>query len=279
MHACRTEVTPSPRLKAPIPRVLATFVSTPFGVFLYGGARQIASTPNARAPLCDLWHLKLDDSKRSSAQPVYVWEDCNKVPMCAVEHTVASDAGTSMPSTSAGERVVVGHDAHAAAFVEPSHLVVCYFSTSAPPCTCGMTVLHCVLPYFSGKERIHNCDQSQGSCASTPHLMATRGPWKGFESLVERMYAVQVWSGMLGRMPKRGVLASVPPPPQLTGNLFAIDLAAIDRGWSMVPAARLNSADSGIGPVVPRRWAAMAALGPGAVAPPLPTPTLLAFLQ
>lgn len=74
---------------------------------------------------------------------------------------------------------------------------------------------------------------------------------------------VQVWSGVLGRMPKRGVLTSTPPPPQLTGNLFAIDLAAIDRGWSMVPAARLNSSDSGVGPVVPRRWAAMSALGPG----------------
>jgi hypothetical protein len=74
---------------------------------------------------------------------------------------------------------------------------------------------------------------------------------------------VQVWSGVLGRMPKRGVLSSTPPPPQLTGNLFAIDLAAIDRGWSMVPAARMHAGDSGVGPVLPRRWAAMAALGPG----------------
>lgn len=74
---------------------------------------------------------------------------------------------------------------------------------------------------------------------------------------------VQVWSGVLGRMPKRGVLASAPPPPQLTGNLFSIDLAAIDRGWSMVPAARLNAGDSAVGPVQPRRWAAMSALGPG----------------
>lgn len=123
---CRVEVTPSPRLKSPIPRVLATFVSTPFGVFLYGGARQVAATPNARAPLCDLWQLKLDDSKGSAEQPVYAWEDCNKVPMCAVEHTVGPDDGSSQPpaNTAAGERVVVGHDAHASAFVEPSHLVV-----------------------------------------------------------------------------------------------------------------------------------------------------------
>ena len=74
---------------------------------------------------------------------------------------------------------------------------------------------------------------------------------------------MQVWSGVLGRMPKRGMLASAPPPPQLTGNLFAIDLGSIDRGWSMVPVARLNAADSGVGPVLPRRWAAMSALGPG----------------
>lgn len=123
----RTEVTPSPRLKSPIPRVLATFVSTPFGVYLYGGARQVAATPNARAPLCDLWHLKVDYSKGSDGPPVYLWEDCNKVPMCAVEHTVSSEDGAPLPpssTTAAGERVVVGHDAHAAAFVEPSYLVV-----------------------------------------------------------------------------------------------------------------------------------------------------------
>lgn len=123
----RAEVTPSPRLKSPQPRVLATFVSTPFGVFLYGGARQVAATPNARAPLCDLWQLKLDDAKGSLGQPVYMWEDCNKVPMCAVEHTApAEDGSLPAPATTAaaGERVVVGHDAHASAFVEPSHLVV-----------------------------------------------------------------------------------------------------------------------------------------------------------
>ena len=78
---------------------------------------------------------------------------------------------------------------------------------------------------------------------------------------------MQVWSGVLGRMPKRGMLTSAPPPPQLTGNLFAIDLAAIDRGWSMVPAGRLHAADSRVGPVMPRRWGAMSALGPGAHPP------------
>ena len=120
-------MTPSPHLKAPQPRVLATFVSTPFGVFLYGGARQVASTPNARAPLCDLWQLKREDVKGAAGQPVYVWEDCNKVPMCAVEHTVPAEDGASPPpatTAAAGVRVVVGHDAHASAFVEPSHLVV-----------------------------------------------------------------------------------------------------------------------------------------------------------
>ena len=128
-------MTPSPRLKSPQPRVLATFVSTPFGVFLYGGARQVAASPNARAPLCDLWQLKLDDSKGPAGQPVYLWEDCNKVPMCAVEHTTAAEDGLSPPpatTAAAGERVVVGHDAHASAFVEPSHLVV----RSSFSCTC-----------------------------------------------------------------------------------------------------------------------------------------------
>lgn len=68
----------------------------------------------------------------------------------------------------------------------------------------------------------------------------------------------------MGRMPKRGMLASMPPAPHLTGNLFALDLANIDHGWAMLPARGVQ-ADSGVSPVSPRKWAAMTSLGLGAL--------------
>lgn len=75
---------------------------------------------------------------------------------------------------------------------------------------------------------------------------------------------MQVWSGLLGRMPKKSVLMPSPPPAQLTGNLFMIDVSAIERGWSMLPPQRIWSQH---GPAsratLPRRWAAMATLAPG----------------
>lgn len=73
---------------------------------------------------------------------------------------------------------------------------------------------------------------------------------------------MQVWGGCLGRLPKRSMLASTPPPPHLTGHLFVIDLAAVDRGWAMVRAAAIHS--EGLLEGVPlRKWAAMAELAPG----------------
>jgi hypothetical protein len=76
---------------------------------------------------------------------------------------------------------------------------------------------------------------------------------------------MQVWSGLMGRMPKRGVLASMPPAPHLTGNLFVLDLAAVDHGWSMLPPSSIQNADRLADLVVPRKWAAMTSISPGAL--------------
>ena len=67
----------------------------------------------------------------------------------------------------------------------------------------------------------------------------------------------------MGRLPKRTMLATMPPAPHLTGNVFAIDLAAVDRGWSMQPAAGIGAAD-GAAAAAPRKWAAMAEVASGA---------------
>eukprot|EP00892_Ulva_mutabilis_P007084 jgi/Ulvmu1/4748/UM020_0032.1 len=194
------DVTPPKRYKAPLPRVLATFVSTPYGVFIYGGARP-GATPTARLPLCDLWHLKemLPGAADGEDGPSFMWEDCNRMPMCSAEHAAAADSGPVLLRTPvAADRVVVGHDAHAWTFMEPSHIVV--------------------------------------------------------------------WSGLLGRMPKKSMLMPSPPPAQLTGNLFVIDVSAIERGWSMLPPQRIWSQHGAASrATLPRRWAAMAALGPGRV--------------
>lgn len=73
----------------------------------------------------------------------------------------------------------------------------------------------------------------------------------------------KVWGGCLGRLPKRSMLASLPPPPHLTGHLFVIDLAAVDRGWAMVRASAIHA--EGFHEAVPmRKWAAMAELSSGA---------------
>ena len=77
------------------------------------------------------------------------------------------------------------------------------------------------------------------------------------------MCNAQVWSGLMGRMPKRGMLASMPPAPHLTGNLFMLDLANIDHGWAMLPA-RAVQAGTEVGLVPPRKWAAMTSLADGA---------------
>jgi hypothetical protein len=76
-----------------------------------------------------------------------------------------------------------------------------------------------------------------------------------------------VWSGLMGRMPKRGLLASMPPAPHLTGNLFVLDLAAVDHGWAMLPPSSIHSGDGLTERVPPRKWASMASIGPGAVFP------------
>lgn len=106
--------------------MLATFVSTPFGVFIYGGGRP-GATPTSRLPLCDLWHLKkmLPGVADGADQGLFMWEDCNRMPMCSAEHAVAPDAGPALLRTPvAADRLVVGHDAHAWTFMEPSHIVV-----------------------------------------------------------------------------------------------------------------------------------------------------------
>ena len=72
-----------------------------------------------------------------------------------------------------------------------------------------------------------------------------------------------MWSGHMGRLPKRSMLATAPPPPHLTGNLFVIDLAAVDHGWAMLPAQAIHAAEPGIAPVPPRKWAGIAELSPG----------------
>lgn len=122
----RKDVTPPRQYKAPLPRVLATFVATPHGIFIYGGARPGAS-PTARLPLCDLWHLKkmLPGPSDPEGEATFIWEDCNRMPKCSVEHAGSPDSGPPLLRTPVGaDRVVVGHDAHAWTFMEPSHIVV-----------------------------------------------------------------------------------------------------------------------------------------------------------
>jgi hypothetical protein len=50
--------------------------------------------------------------------------------MCAIEHTHSSDGGYAARATASSERVVVGHEAHASAFSEPSYFVVREFLDS-----------------------------------------------------------------------------------------------------------------------------------------------------
>lgn len=90
--------------------------------------------------------------------------------------------------------------------------------------------------------------------------MATGGPQLPWAIRV----CMQVWSGLLGRMPKKSMLMPAPPPAQLTGNLFVIDVSAIERGWSMLPPQHIWSQHGAASRAsLPRRWAAMAALAPG----------------
>lgn len=103
--------------KGPVPRALPTFVSTPLGCFLYGG------TGASRLPLCDLWHLQRTDDASAGAFAA-LWAHCKCMPMCPVEHTVAAEDKASTRSTHAGERVAVGHDAHASALTSDTLLVV-----------------------------------------------------------------------------------------------------------------------------------------------------------
>lgn len=67
----------------------------------------------------------------------------------------------------------------------------------------------------------------------------------------------------MGRLPKRSMLATTPPPPHLTGNLFVIDLAAVDHGWAMLPAQAIHATEAGVAPVPARKWAGMTELSPG----------------
>lgn len=136
----RRDVTPPKRYKAPLPRVLATFLATPYGVFIYGGARP-GTTPTARLPLCDLWHLKkmLPGSPEHGGDTPFVWEDCNRMPKCSAEHAGAPESGPPLLRTPvAADRLVVGHDAHAWTFMEPSHIVVRHMHPmchNSSPCT------------------------------------------------------------------------------------------------------------------------------------------------
>jgi hypothetical protein len=74
---------------------------------------------------------------------------------------------------------------------------------------------------------------------------------------------LQVWSGLMGRLPKRTMLSTMPPAPHLTGNLFMIDLAAVDRGWAMLPAGSIGAPHADAPPTEPRKWAAISELEPG----------------
>lgn len=135
----RTDVTPPRQYKAPLPRVLATFVATPYGIFIYGGARP-GSNLTSRLPLCDLWHLKkmLPGPSDPQGEVTFIWEDCNRMPKCSVEHAGSPDSGPPLLRTPVGaDRVVVGHDAHAWAFMEPSHIVV------RRPMSCHMLPMCC----------------------------------------------------------------------------------------------------------------------------------------
>jgi hypothetical protein len=116
---CRQCVTPDKRARSPAARALASVVSTPDACFLYGG-----SGPS-RLPFCDLWRLTFPAEPGQSGPGRPEWVDCARPPLCAVEHTLTAQEVASAPKTSqAGERVPVGHDAHAWAITNGSHLVV-----------------------------------------------------------------------------------------------------------------------------------------------------------